>query len=150
MSKKMSAIGGSAYGGKKVIAFGTFDILHKGHIDFLHQAKNHGDYLIVVIARDKIVEKIKGKLPQNNEKKRLAGIKKTVLADKVILGHLADMYAAIKKYKPDIICLGYDQKAFVDNLEEKLFSFGLKNVRIVRASAYKPDIYKSSRLKRSY
>lgn len=131
---------------KKVIAFGTFDILHKGHINFLEQAKKYGDYLIIVIARDKIVKKIKGKLPQSNEKKRLLAIKKTGLADKVIFGHLHDMYAAIKKYKPDVICLGYDQKAFVDKLEERLFSFGMKDVRIVRLKAHKPRIYKSSKM----
>ena len=46
---------------KKVILFGTFDIFHKGHKNFLEQAQEFGDYLIVVIARDKTVKKIKGK-----------------------------------------------------------------------------------------
>ena len=49
------------------MAFGTFDLLHPGHINFLNQAKKHGQ-LIIVIARDKTVKEVKGKLPQHKEK----------------------------------------------------------------------------------
>jgi len=45
----------------KVLAFGTFDILHPGHEFYLKEAKKHGDILDVVVARDSTVEKIKGK-----------------------------------------------------------------------------------------
>lgn len=133
---------------KKVIVFGTFDIFHKGHMSFLRQAKKHGDYLLVVIARDRIVKKVKGKLPRNTERERLKTIVISGLADKVVLGHLRDMYATIKKYKPDVICLGYDQTAFVDKLEEKLLSMGMKNVKIIRLRSFRPDVYKSSKIKR--
>lgn len=44
---------------KKVLAFGTFDGFHRGHLSFLEQAKSHGNYLIVVVARDKTAEKVK-------------------------------------------------------------------------------------------
>lgn len=61
-----------------VLIFGTFDIFHKGHINFIKQARACGDSnstskstaLIAVIARDKTVLEIKGKLPKNNENKR--------------------------------------------------------------------------------
>ena len=46
---------------KKVMCAGTFDIVHKGHIYFLEQAKKFGDYLVVVVARDSTSEKNKGK-----------------------------------------------------------------------------------------
>lgn len=133
---------------KKVIVFGTFDIFHKGHESFLRQARKHGDFLIVVVGRDAVVEKVKGKKPKNNEKERLAKIKELGLADKVVLGHLRDMYFHIRKYKPDVIGLGYDQTAFVDKLKEKLLSYGLEDVKIVRLRAYKPDVYKSSKMKK--
>ena len=55
----------------KVMVFGTFDILHPGHLNFFKQAREFGNFLIAVIARDKTVLKIKGRLPKNNEKKRL-------------------------------------------------------------------------------
>ena len=132
---------------KKVMVFGTFDIFHKGHISFLRQAKKNGAFLTVVIARDGNVEKVKGKPPRNNEKNRLRIVKKSGLADLVIIGRVRDAYALIRKHQPDIIALGYDQTAFVDKLSEKLFSFGMKNVKITRLKAYRPDIYKSSKMK---
>jgi len=67
---------------KKVLSFGTFDILHTGHINFLRSAKAFGD-LTLVISRDKTVKKIKKKNPVNNEKKRLNNIKKLNIANKI-------------------------------------------------------------------
>ena len=61
---------------KKVLVFGTFDGIHKGHLSFLNQAKEHGDYLTVVVAKDSNVKKLKGHKPLNNEKQRKAKIKK--------------------------------------------------------------------------
>lgn len=48
--------------------------------------------------------------------------------------------------RPDIICLGYDQKYFIDNLKEKLRQRGL-DIEIVRIQSFKPSIYKSSKLR---
>ena len=124
--------------------FGTFDIFHKGHENFLKQAKKYGDYLIVIIARDKTVLKIKGKLPRNNEQKRLKVIGESKLTDKVVLGSLADKYKVIEKFKPNVICLGYDQVAFTERLKEKLKEYNLLNTKIVRLKAYEPEKYKSS------
>lgn len=131
---------------KRVMVFGTFDIFHKGHESFLLQARKCGDYLIAVIARDRTVKAVKGKLPKNDEKKRRKKVMDSGLADKAVLGKLGDKYTVIKKYKPGVICLGYDQAAFVDKLQENLFLYGLKNVRIRRLRAYKPKIYKSSKM----
>lgn len=128
------------------MVFGTFDIFHEGHKSFLLQARKYGDYLIAVVARDRTVETIKGKLPRNNEKKRRKKVMNSGLADKAILGGLRDKYAVIKKYKPDIICLGYDQMAFVDKLQKTIFSYGSKNARIKRLKSYKPEVYKSSKM----
>ncbi len=128
------------------MVFGTFDIFHKGHIDFLIQAKKLGKYLIVVVARDKNVQKIKGKRPQNGERKRLKEIKKSGLADKVIPGNLKNRYSVIKEYKPDMIALGYDQRADLKELKEKLKKFKLLKTGIKRLKAFKPAMYKSSKL----
>ena len=129
----------------KVMAFGTFDIFHNGHENFLKQAKKHGDYLIIIIARDKTVLKIKNKLPRNNEKKRLKRIGESKLADKIILGNLNDKYKIIEKYKPNIICLGYDQQAFTESLEKKLKEYNLLKTKIIRLKSYCPEKYKSSK-----
>jgi glycerol-3-phosphate cytidylyltransferase-like family protein len=107
------------------------------------QVRHDKNYLITVVARDKTVLEVKGKLPRNNEKKRMARVKKSGLADRVVLGRTGDKYALIKKYKPDMICLGYDQKFFIVDLRKKIKEFGLAT-KIKRLKPYKPHIYKSS------
>ena len=52
----------------------------------------------------------------------------------------------MERFSPDIICLGYDQKTFIDNLESKLVDFGLAT-KIVRLKSFHPEKYKSSKLK---
>lgn len=133
---------------KKVLVFGTFDRLHPGHLNFLKQAKKYG-FLFVVVARDKTVKIVKGRLPQHNEKMRKKGVEKTRLAGKILLGNLKNPYILIKKIKPDIICLGYDQKFFIQDLPKKIKEFGLKT-KIVKLKAYQPNIYKSSKMNNSY
>lgn len=132
----------------KAIVFGTFDIFHPGHCSFLKQAKKYGEYLIVVIARDKTVVEIKKKKSINNESRRLQNLKSSGLADKVVLGSLFDKYAAIKKYRPDIICLGYDQKYFVAGLKDKTKELMLQQTKVIRMKPYKPEIYKTSKLRK--
>lgn len=133
----------------KVMVFGTFDILHKGHLNFFKQARKHGDYLIAVVARDKTVLAVKGKLPRNNEKTRLNNIKEIKLVDKALLGNIKDKYAKIKKLKPAVICLGYDQKIFTEGLKTPFLKGGggVKEIKVVRLKPFKPEVYKSSKIK---
>lgn len=129
----------------KVLLFGTFDLLHPGHQNLFEQARPFGDYLITVIARDATVKKLKKRWPKYNEKQRQKNLMATGWVDKVILGSQGDKYQIIKKIKPDIICLGYDQKFFVTDLKQKIKDFGL-NTKIVQLMAFKPKLYKSSNL----
>lgn len=128
---------------KKVLAFGTFDILHPGHSYILTEAKKLGDHLTVVVARDATVCNVKGKKALFNEKARLKNLTELNIADKVRLGCLGNKYKVITDEKPDVIVLGYDQKIFVDDLKKIVD----KKVQIVRLKAYKPKIYKSSKLR---
>ncbi len=130
------------------MVFGTFDIFHEGHKNFLRQAGKRGDYLIVVVARDETVKKTKNQQPRNKETKRIKILRNSKIADKVILGGFGDKYAVIKKYKPDVICLGYDQKYFVEKLKNKLKEFGLRYTKIKKLKPYKPNVYKSSKLRK--
>jgi len=127
----------------KVMVFGTFDVLHPGHLDYFKQARKLGDYLIVVVARDKISEKIKGERPRNKEKLRLGRVKKLRIADKAVLGYIGDMFKVIKKEKPTIVCLGYDQKV------ERVLLNKIKKakIKIKRLKGYKVKKYKSHLLK---
>ena len=128
------------------MAFGTFDIFHPGHKSYLRQARKLGDYLIVVVARDKTVFQVKNQETRNTEQKRLKIIQGSGLLDEAVLGNLKDKYAVIKKYKPNVIALGYDQNSFSERLEEKLKEFKIKT-KIVRLKSYCPKIYKSSKIK---
>lgn len=132
----------------KVITFGTFDLFHKGHESYLKQARLYGDYLITVVARDINVKKNKDALPVDGEKERIKKVKKSDLADLVVLGNIKDRYQMLKKYKPDVIALGYDQKVNRQELTARLLEFGLEGVGIVKLKAYKPHLYKSSKINR--
>ena len=130
---------------KKVMVFGTFDILHKGHLYFLKEAKKKG-YLIAVVARDKTVVKVKKQKPVNNEKKRAENLRKIKFVNKVVIGDLKNKFKAVDRLKPDMICLGYDQKNFIQGLIRKIKKRKLK-IKIFRIKPFKPEIYKSSKLR---
>jgi cytidyltransferase-like protein len=130
----------------KVLVFGTFDGLHEGHKDFFRQAKEHGDYLAVVVGRDSTVMRVKKHLPKFNENDRLKAVEECEYVDFARLGNEnTSPYEVIKEVMPDVICLGYDQTHFTDKLEEKIKEFGLK-IPVFRLKAYKPEMYKSSKL----
>lgn len=130
---------------KKIICFGTFDILHPGHVYFLKESKKLGDFLVVVVARDVTVRKVRGRMGRNSEEKRKEKIEKLRVADEVMLGDERDPYKILDKVRPDIICLGYDQKVFTDDLKGELEKRRVE-AKVVRMRAYKPKIYKSSKL----
>jgi FAD synthetase len=132
----------------KIMVFGTFDGLHKGHLNFFKQARNlhQFPFLVVSIARDKNVLKIKGKYPNLSEKTRVALVKKCKLVDKVVLSGLKDHLPHIIRMRPNIIALGYDQKAYIKNLKKDLKNKGV-SVKIIRLKPFKEKIYKNHLLR---
>jgi FAD synthetase len=130
--------------GKKVMVFGTFAVLHPGHLYFFKKAKEYGKKLIVVVARDMTVRKIKGFLPKLDERARQEMVGAIKFVGKAVLGDKIDWYKIILKYKPDVICLGYDQVS-PKNFKEELRSRGVA-ANIVRLKSYKPKKYKSSKI----
>ena len=131
---------------KKVITFGSFDILHKGHEVYLKEAKGYGDYLIVVVARDENILKFKGCKPKHDEESRLRDVKKLDFVDEAFLGDNKDILKPIKELKPSVICLGYDQNTISEEaLKNELKKIGI-NAEIVRAKPFKEHIFKSSKL----
>lgn len=158
----------------RIMVFGTFDDLHEGHVNFFKQARGFikNSFLIASIARDKNVLRIKGKYPDKNEWARMALVKKSKLVDKVVLSGVKSHLPHIIKICPDIIALGYDQKAYIDkrgsrgrvlshtaseskshqgnpyvqNLKKDLKNKGI-SVKITRLKPYKEKIYKNHLLK---
>jgi len=133
---------------KTVMAFGTFDLFHAGHENYLKQAKELGDTLIVVIARDETVKKIKGHSPMHSEQERMRSVKNSGIADKVILGYKDDKHKVLKKFRPNVIALGYDQFVFTQRLEKTLIDNKI-DADIIRLQPYFPQIYKSSLIKKN-
>jgi len=118
-----------------VMATGTFDILHMGHIYYLKNAKKLGDKLIVVVACDSTVRRLKHQ-PVNPEQTRLNLIKELKIVDEAYLGHRDDMYKIVQEIKPDIIALGYDQIYDKKEIEENLKKRNIKS-KVVRIPEYK-------------
>lgn len=131
---------------RKVLVFGTFDILHPGHIWLFKEAKKYGDYLTVVVGRDSTVRDVKGAEPKYRADERLSHVSEINVVDQAILGSEDDKYDVIEEVNPDVICLGYDQKRYTDSLEEEIKKRGL-DIKIVRLKPYKEERFKSSKLK---
>ncbi|MFH1510142.1 MAG: adenylyltransferase/cytidyltransferase family protein [Candidatus Woesearchaeota archaeon] len=134
---------------RKVMVFGTFDILHKGHYNFLKQAKKYGDFLIAVVSRDKTVHAVKKRKPLHKEEERIETLENTGLADLVILGKEKDKHDIILSIRPQAICLGYDQTHFTKGLQDTIRKASLKT-EIMRLKPYKEHKYKSSKLRESH
>ncbi|MDI3498870.1 FAD synthase [Archaeoglobus sp.] len=114
---------------KRVVATGTFDIIHPGHITFLREAKKLGDELIVIVAREKNVRhKPKPVVPEEQRRRVVEAIK---YVDKAILGDEEDMFRPIMELKPDVIVLGHDQHFDEEWLKEGLRKRNL-NCEVVR------------------
>jgi FAD synthetase len=114
----------------RVVATGVFDIIHLGHVHFLEKAKDLGDELVVIVARDATARKMKHE-PITPEGMRVELVQSLKPVDRAVLGYEDDMYRIISEVRPDIIALGYDQKFDEKELGRELKKRGL-TVQIVR------------------
>ena len=103
----------------KVITYGTYDLLHQGHINLLRRAKELGDYLIVGVTSDSF-DRGRGKLNvRNNVLERVEAVKATGYADEVIIeDYLGQKIDDIQKYDVDIFAIGSDWEGKFDYLNE--------------------------------
>ena len=104
---------------KKVITYGTYDLLHQGHINLLRRAKALGDYLIVGVTSDSF-DRGRGKLNvRNNVLERVESVRKTGYADEIIIeDYLGQKIDDIQKYDVDIFAIGSDWEGKFDYLNE--------------------------------
>ncbi len=138
--------------GKIVLASGTFDLLHLGHVKYLEEAKKAGGVnakLIVIVARDKTVEKRKGRKPVMPEDERKTLVESLKVVDKAILGHEDfDMVEVIEEIKPDVIAVGYDQTGIEEQVRKAVAKKGLP-IQVVRIGKYgKPELDSSLKIKK--
>ncbi len=116
---------------KTVLVGGKFNMLHPGHVHFLKFARKQGNRLVIVLAHD-----------SRNDRKYRRGVRERKvmlehvrIVDKVIAGDRNDFMKVVRKEKPSVVVLGYDQKV-PDGLDKKLHSLGIKIVRCRKFGNY--------------
>jgi FAD synthetase len=130
-----------------VLATGAFDLLHLGHVRFLEASKRKGGpgaKLIVVVARDKTVLSRKGRMPILPEAQRRELVASLRVVDKAVLGHAhLDLLGILREVRPDIICVGYDQKQIKSSVKNLLRKERL-SIRVVQIPKFGPNGLNSS------
>ncbi|QCJ47882.1 MULTISPECIES: adenylyltransferase/cytidyltransferase family protein [Haloprofundus] len=118
-----------------VIAQGTFDLLHPGHVHYLTEAASMGDELHVIVARgDNVTHKEKPVLSDRQRRDLVAALG---VVDEAHLGHREDIFVPIEEIQPDLIVLGYDQHHDEAAIESALTARGI-DCAVERASAREP------------
>ncbi len=130
-----------------VLAAGVFDLLHLGHVRFLEEAKKaggEGSELVVIVARDRTVEKRKGEKPVMSENQRRALVEALKVVDEAILGYGEfNIGKVIEKVAPDVIVLGHDQKNIEETVRATITEQNLK-VKIATIGKFSEDELNSS------
>ena len=117
----------------RVLATGSFDILHPGHLLYLSKAKALGDELYVIVARNSMIKhKPKPVIP---EEQRLAMVKALRIVDNAQLGSEKDIFEPLCQIKPDIIALGKNQFFDEKKLESELMDHSI-NAKVVRIQSF--------------
>ncbi len=126
-----------------VMAQGTFDIIHPGHIHYLEKSAEKGDELVVVIARDSRIEK-NTHFDEDERRKIVDSIEHV---ERAVLGSEGDIYSTVKDIDPDVITLGYDQDHDEEQVKEMAENATGHKVNVERISGLKD--YSSSNIRES-
>jgi len=137
---------------KIVLASGNFDLIHLGHVRYLEEAKRAGGEnaeLVVIVARDSTVEKMKGKKPVMSEDQRRSLVEALKVVDEAVLGYEElDINKVLEKIRPDIIAVGHDQDAMEKAVRKAVTQKGLK-IQIAKIGKFgKKELNSSSKIKR--
>ncbi len=101
------------------MVFGVFDNLHEGHKAFLKEAKDYGEYLIVVLPPDEVVKKLKGRYPKLTIAQRFEHLRGADNVDAVIIGDAElGTWNVLENHRPQVIALGHDQDKIKEELEK--------------------------------
>jgi len=119
-----------------VVAQGTFDVLHPGHLHYLRDAAAMGERLVVIVARtENITHKEPPVISGPQRREMVAGLDPV---DEARLGHPEDIFTPIEEIGPDVIALGFDQHHDAERIRAALADRGI-DCEVRRASAYDPS-----------
>ena len=128
--------------------FGSFDSLHAGHRDAFRQAAQLDGDLQVVVTRDEVVKQQKGRYPNESEEVRLAAVQADPYVAKAQLGsRTADDYSLLSALSFTTLAVGYDQVPDDQLIRKLLAEHGKPDVAVIRLQPFKPDTFKSSKLR---
>jgi len=119
----------------RVVAQGTFDLLHPGHVHYLEDAAAHGDELHAIVARrTNVTHKPAPVLCARQRRDMVAALD---AVDEAHLGDSADVFVPIERLDPDVIVLGFDQHHDEADIADALADRGI-DCRVERASGREP------------
>lgn len=127
---------------KRVITYGTFDMLHYGHINLLRRAKQLGDYLIVALSTDEFNESKKGVKPYFDYEQRKMLLESLRYVDLVVPENSWDQKVEdIKLYHADVFCMGGDWEGKFEHLREYCDVVYLPRTPEISTSRIKKDLF---------
>lgn len=116
---------------KKVLATGTFDLLHPGHVHYLRESAAQGDELVVIVARESMVShKNPPVLPEEQRREMVETLEPV---DRAVLGSEDSIFEPLHDIRPDVVTLGHDQHYDEDDLRDELRERGFE-ADVVRVS----------------
>lgn len=125
---------------KRILTYGTYDLMHYGHIRLLKRAKQHGDYLIVAVSTDEF-NAIKGKKAYHDFETRKKMLEAIRYVDLVIPENDWDQKVQdVKTYNVDVFCMGDDWEGKFDHLKEYCKVEYLPRTEGISTSKIKEDL----------
>lgn len=129
-----------------VMAQGTFDVLHPGHIHYLEKSRELGEELVVVVARDSRISGKKKLYFDEDERREM--LESLEVVDRAILGVEGDIYETVEKVDPSVITLGHDQDHVPEEVKELAETATGHDVEVEKISGL--GDYSSSDIKASH
>ncbi|MBF0841721.1 glycerol-3-phosphate cytidylyltransferase [Staphylococcus lentus] len=126
---------------RRVITYGTFDLLHYGHIELLRRAKQYGDYLIVALSTDEF-NKLKNKKSYYNYEQRKMMLESIRYVDLVIPeNNWEQKVDDVKTFKVDTFLMGHDWEGEFDFLKDECEVIYLKRTEGISTTQIKKELY---------
>lgn len=125
------------------VAFGVFDRFHAGHEDFLGQASSAFERLTIVVARDSMAARFKGRAPWQDELSRLEALRSRGY-DAVLGDQEPGAYSALHEIKPDAIVIGYDQESLARDIMDRMRNGLVPSAGVVVMSSRDPSVHTST------